>query len=748
MKKPPVLKWFKRISHHIKSAKTQSRRFIDAALLSALGLAFLPLGAQTVLDPTSLNKETAEAITALRRAAGTGVELDASKGEPDVRISGLVFSKHPSMGRGVVIVTVDKEHALAVEGQSLRLDDFDFTAERVDSDEVRLRNNRTGAIRVWRGDVLTKVDAADKVAYVEFNSVPLFLAAQALSYVTKDRIAVSRQARGTEVTLFLTSATSEEIIETLTLTHQLYPNTVGDSNIIRLQTIEEFARGSTNFQEERSQVFTLRFPNARDIALTIRDLYGERVRLSERIDEGEESGEFLTENLEQRLERFDIIADRSEGLGDSGDSGQSSGSTSQTSRLSSTRNNRTQNNSSLRNNQRSGGEDTEALTEDELLSLEFIDPALLEIARNAKADIFVSVIDRLNKLLVRTRDQRTMDEIATLVEELDQPVQLVFLEIRILRVELDDGLDTGLNWAFNDGRELTGQFSPANAVTGDLLFTYVGNDITADLNLLQSKGKLTVLGQPSLMTANNEVSRIFVGETVPVLTGFSESSTVVTDSGNTVNFVTPEYEEENVGTTILVTANINDDETVELRLLQEESQIVRNGANILGNVVGSGELTEISIDIVSSQSVSGTFVAANNRTFAVGGLITESIEDDLSQIPVLGDLPVVGRAFRNQGTNRSQSELILLIRPTLVTNPRDGAFTEKIANDYVKEQSMHPRRVFDSGNLDVFEDADVITPGEPEKDAPQETIDALIRERFGPIQETEGSAVEEPAAAQ
>ncbi|MEM1222406.1 MAG: hypothetical protein AAGH40_06545 [Verrucomicrobiota bacterium] len=747
MKKPPSLKWFKRISCLTKSAKTQPRRLIQAALISAFGLAFLPLGAQTISDPTSLNKETAEAITALRRAAGAGVDLDASQGEPDVRISGLVFSKHPFMGRGVVIVTVDKEHALAVEGQSLRIDDFDFTAERVDFDEVRLRNNRTGAIRVWRGDVLTEADSADKVAYVEFNSVPLFLAAQALSYVTKDRIAVSRQARGTDVTLFLTSATSEEIIETLTLTHQLYPNTVGDSNIIRLQTIEEFARGSTNFQEERSQVFTLRFPNARDIALTIRDLFGERVRLSERIDESEESGEFLTENLEQRLERFDIIADRSEGLGDSDDSGQSSRSTSQTNRSSSTRNNRTQN-SSLRNNERSGSEDTGALTEDEILSLEFIDPALLEIARNAKADIFVSVIDRLNKLLVRTRDQRTMDEIATLVEELDQPVQLVFLEIRILRVELDDGLDTGLNWAFNDGRELTGQFSPANAVTGDLLFTYVGNDITADLNLLQSKGKLTVLGQPSLMTANNEVSRIFVGETVPVLTGFSESSTVVTDSGNTVNFVTPEYEEENVGTTILVTANINDDETVELRLLQEESQIVRNGANILGNVVGSGELTEISIDIVSSQSVSGTFVAANNRTFAVGGLITESIEDDLSQIPVLGDLPVVGRAFRNQGTSRSQSELILLIRPTLVTNPRDGAFTEKIANDYVKDQSMHPRRVFDSGNLDVFEDADVITPGVPERDAPQDTIDALIRERFGPIQETEGSAVEEPAAAQ
>ncbi|MEO0508365.1 MAG: hypothetical protein AAF065_00725 [Verrucomicrobiota bacterium] len=707
---------------------------LSLSLLLSFGLSSLQLGAQeNVSDPTSLNQQTADAVAALRRAAGSGPEQNSARNEADVRISGMVFSRHPSMGSGVVILNFRDEYFLAVEGQTIRTKDFDYTAEQINANKIALRDNRTGENLIWRGVVLQDVGVDDEVAFVEFNAIPLAVAAQALSYVTKDRIAVSSQAREIDVTLFLPSATTEEIVETLTLTHQLYPSSVGESDITRLQTVEEFARGSTNFQEERSKVFTLRFPNARDIALTIRDLFGDRVRLSERIDESEEPGEFLSDDLQQRLDRFDIIADRGQGIGEQGQGGGSGGSNSVSNRLSSSLRSRS-NSSNSGGGQSSGTQESRELSEEDILSLEFIDTALLEAARDSKADIFVSLIDRLNKLLVRTRDQRTMDEITTLVEELDQPVQLVFLEIRVLRIDLDDGLDTGLNWILNDAGEFTGSgFNPANALTGDLFFQYVGNDVTANLNFLQSKGKLTVLGQPSLMTANNEVSRIFIGEQVPVLTGFSESTTVVTDSGNTVNFVTPEYEQEDVGSTILITANINDDDTVELRLLQEESQIVRDGADILGNIVGTGELTEISIDIVASQSVSGTFVAANNRTFAIGGLIQESIEDQRSQIPVLGDLPVVGRAFRNQGTALSRSELILLVRPTIISNPANGVFSEKVANDFIDQKSMHPKGRLDSGNLGVFEEADIIVPSVSEKNAPKETINALLQERYGPI---------------
>jgi len=566
------------------------------------------------------------------------------------------------------------------------------------------------------------------LALVEFQSIPLPLATQALSYASDLRLAVSREAQNTEITLFLRDVTPEEALEALVATHQLYSSRVDGSNIIRLQTVEEFARGSTSFREERSRVFTLRFPNARDIALSIRDLFGERVRLSERIDESEEPGEFLAEDLEQRLQRFDIIAGRSQGLGVS-DQGGPTNVNNATNRLSSLRNNRSQ---SLRDFRRVGDSSDRRsdfdLTDEEIRRLGTIDATRIEAIRDARADIFVSVIDRLNKLLIRTRDERTMDEIAELIEALDQPAQLVFLEIRILQVQLDDGLDTAFNWSVQTGG-FSGSFSPGNpTVNGNLVFSYLDDTFRADLQLLQDRDKLTVLGQPSLMTANNEVSRIFIGEQVPVLVGFGDNTTVVTDLGNTVNFANAEYEDQDVGSTLLITPNINDDDTVELRLLQEESQIVRNGANVLVPN-GEGGFDERSVDVVAAQTVSGTFVAANNRTFAIGGLIQESIEDERSQIPILGDIPYVGRIFRNQATTRRRDEIILLITPRIIDNGAEG---EAIAQDYVDRQSLYPDRNIDAGNLGVFNEADVLVPGVPEQDDPVDTADALLRDRYGP----------------
>lgn len=724
----------KRLRRNVRFAGGARRRHPGPALSVTLAflLAALSLSAQTdavrTADPTRPNQRTADALEALRHAKGLNAEPIPVKSEANYVLSGLVIGNESDVRKGVVLIKIDDKIALAGEGQTIKTGDHDLTALQIDNDSVRIQDNQAKETHILRTNALALPDEEGKLAIVEFQSAPLPLAVQALSYVTNLHIAVSREARDTEVTLFLRNVTPEEALDTLVATHQLYSGTVNDSDILRLQTVEEFARGSATYQDERSQVFTLRFPNARDIALTIRDLFGERVRLSRRIRENEESGEFLTENLEQRLERFDIIAGRSQGLGLSDQGGQNNSNIA-TNRLSSRNNNRSQNfRDTNRRMQSFDNRDNFALTDEEIRQLGTVDAAQLDAMRDARADIFVSVIDRLNKLLIRTRDERTMKEIKELVEALDQPAQLVFLEIRILRVQLDDGLDTAFNWEFTAG-DFSGRFSPGDpVVNGNFVFSYLNDTFRADLRLLQDKDKLTVLGQPSLMTANNEVSRIFIGEQVPILTGFGDSTTVVTDFGNTVNFTNPEYEDQDVGSTLLITPNINDDNTIELRLLQEESQIVRNGANLLVPD-GDGGFDERAIDIVAAQTVSGTFVAANNRTFAIGGLIQESIEDQRSQIPVLGDIPYLGRLFRNQATTRRRDEIILLVTPRIINN---GAQGEAIAQDYVNRQSLYPDRDLDAGHLGVFNESDVLVPGVPEKDDPVDTIDALFRERYGP----------------
>ncbi|MEO0795718.1 MAG: hypothetical protein AAFX93_11170 [Verrucomicrobiota bacterium] len=681
-------------------------------------------------DPSSPNPITKEALDALRRSGNSTSSNDDKEVDIDYILVGLVIGGDVDSQRGVALIAVDEKLFLVGEGQTIRSGDHDITATQIDGDSIIVFDNKANEAHVLRKNVLGLPDEEGKLSIVEFAGIPLPFAMQALSYVTNLHIAVSSEARDTAVTLFLRNVTPEEALETLVATHQLYSSPINGSDILRLQTVEEFARGSTTFREERSRVFTLRFPNARDIALSIRDLFGERVRLSERIDESEEPGEFLTDDLEQRLERFDIIAGRSQGLGTTSDT-TTNGSNFTSNRLSSSsfNSNQTQNfRDTGRRNDQFNNRNRFDLTEEELRLLGTVDATRIEAIRDARADIFVSVIDRLNKLLIRTRDEHTMEEIAVLIEELDQPAKLVFLEVRILQVQLDDGLDTAFNWSFNAGG-FSGSFSPGNpTVNGNFVFSYLNDTFRADLQLLQDRDKLTVLGQPALMTANNEVSRIFIGEQVPVLVGFGDNTTVVTDLGNTVNFANAEYVDQDVGSTLLITPNINDDDTVELRLLQEESQIVRNGANILVPD-GDGTFDERAIDIVAAQTVSGTFIAANNRTFAIGGLIQESIEDERSQIPVLGDLPLIGRAFRNQATTRTRNEIILLITPSIIENPSHG---ETLAQDYVDRHSLYPDTDIKGGNLGVFNEDEVLVPGEPANDPPEEALDALFHDRFGP----------------
>ncbi|WOO39490.1 hypothetical protein [Rubellicoccus peritrichatus] len=686
---------------------------------------------RTVLvDPTKPNQKTANALEALRQANGFDPQPRKANRDFEISFAGLVVGESKEKQDAVVLIKIEDKTYLAVEGQTIHATGYSITALQVDLDGVRVRDNISGKTHTLRSYGQAHSTGDNVLTLVELQSVPLSLATQALSYVTDLRIAVSQEALNTNVTLFLRDVTPKQALETLVATHQLYSSLVEDSDIIRLQTVEEFAQGSAAYREERTRVFTLRFPNARDIALSIRDLFGERVRLSERIDESEEPDAFLTENLEQRLERFDIIAGRSQGLGLSDSDSQSSVSSS-SNRLSSTsnRNSDSSSNRSRNDSQSNNSSDFSRLTDEELKQLSALDAERIEAIRDARADIFVSVIDRLNKLLIRTRDQRTMDEIAVLIKELDLPAQIVFLEIRILRVQLDDGLDTAFNWQFQSG-DFSGRFSPGGdpTVNGNLVFSFLNENFQADLRLLEDRDKLTVLGQPSLMTSNNEVSRIFIGEQVPILTGFGDNTTVVTDFGNTVNFANPEYVDQDVGSTLLITPNINDDNTVELRLLQEESQIVRNGANLLVPD-GDGGFDERAIDIVAAQTVSGTFVAANNQTFAIGGLIQESIEDQRSQIPVLGDIPLLGRLFRNQATTRRRDEIILLVTPIILQNPaNDPNYTR----DYIKQQSLHPDPMPEDGNLNVYDKKDVLIPGVPEHDDPSETVDALLHDRYGP----------------
>ncbi|MBL8767134.1 MAG: type II and III secretion system protein, partial [Planctomycetes bacterium] len=173
-----------------------------------------------------------------------------------------------------------------------------------------------------------------------------------------------------------------------------------------------------------------------------------------------------------------------------------------------------------------------------------------------------------------------------------------------------------------------------------------------------------------LLTANNEVSRLFVGREVPLNRSFVGGQTLVNESTLTTATGTTSIEFRPVGTTLLVTPNINADRSVSLRIVQENSEL-NSTADVL--VPSGSSFVSQTVDVVTSQSISGTIVAKDNLAVAFGGLIERDSTVETSGIPLLRDIPGVGFLFERNFTNDRKSEIVVVVKPYVIGTPADFA---------------------------------------------------------------------------
>lgn len=344
-----------------------------------------------------------------------------------------------------------------------------------------------------------------------------------------------------------------------------------------------------------------------------------------------------------------------------------------------------------------------------------------DLLQRKDATIYVSTIRRNNQVIVRTGDLRSMDQIAQLIAQLDVPTPTVLLEVKVLRIVLADGFHSafeyfgssgGVSTALSDGtlappfpgahhmsRSLGSGLGVAGGVPGALTFQMVDSSFRVRMQLLQSKNCVTALATPLILTANNEVSRIFVGDTLPFTVGFTPSQ--VLSSVGAVNgavAATPITELRDVGQSLLITPNINADRTVTLRVVEENSERVLGGSSIpVPSTTGTG-VTNVNVDTVRRRTISGTVVAQDGMAVALGGLIEERDIDTRDQVPVLGNLPRLGILFRRQATSRSRSELVVIVRPYVFDTPSESAATSELL---LSDLSTHPSigLVTGAGNL-------------------------------------------------
>ncbi|WP_342150875.1 type II secretion system secretin GspD [Methylorubrum sp. SB2] len=308
----------------------------------------------------------------------------------------------------------------------------------------------------------------------------------------------------------------------------------------------------------------------------------------------------------------------------------------------------------------------------------------------ARRDAIGIVADEANNSLVISATRNQYDKILRILGRLDAMPTQVLLETVIAEVTLNDALRFGVQWFLNKGGA---QF---NNVQGDVVgptgrgggtaslvkaavggvpgFNYLLNasDFNVVLNALQGVTRVNVISSPNITVLDNRTAKLQVGDQVPIVqqTGQSALSTNAP--------ILNQIEMKDTGVILSVTPRVNKNGLVVLDINQEVSDVVKTTTS------------NINSPTIRQRRVATSVAVNDGHSLAIGGMVQEKAQISNEAVPVLGDLPVIGQAFRNRIDERVRTELIVFIRPKVI---RGTAEADRIAEDFRQQfKAMMPVR--------------------------------------------------------
>lgn len=203
---------------------------------------------------------------------------------------------------------------------------------------------------------------------------------------------------------------------------------------------------------------------------------------------------------------------------------------------------------------------------------------------------------------------------------------------------------------------------------GGFVFSAQSDAVSVLVRALAARRTVHVLSRPQIRATNNQPARMEVGQLVPVVNGVT-----VTD-----NFVTPDIQQQSVGINLQVTPRVTADGTVNMSVFAEKSALAPGGVPVFTDVT-TGNVVE---SVIINSAIAETVVAVpNGQTIVIGGMITKSDETLERKVPWLGDLPIIGSAFRYDGTNTARSELLIFLTPRVIYNDIDAEVIKQIESE-------------------------------------------------------------------
>jgi len=287
------------------------------------------------------------------------------------------------------------------------------------------------------------------------------------------------------------------------------------------------------------------------------------------------------------------------------------------------------------------------------------------------------IADQRNNTIIAIAPPESLDRIQSVIDSLDKPSIQVYLSVVIMELDVTNDLQYGADFylrgdqgaiASNQragGPSIQQLLNPATAANflansqntpGLALFGTFGQTLDVLVTALESSGKTKVLGRPTIYTSNNKKAVISVGEQIPV-----PQSTVSTVNPNQANStaLTATIDYKDVLLQLEVVPLINNDNEVTLDIAQKNDSL-----GTIRNIGG------VEAQSVRTQQIKTSVTVPNKHTVVLGGLITEREENTERKFPILGDLPIVGLAFKGVSKKKQRKELVLLIQPQIVLDER------------------------------------------------------------------------------
>jgi general secretion pathway protein D len=311
--------------------------------------------------------------------------------------------------------------------------------------------------------------------------------------------------------------------------------------------------------------------------------------------------------------------------------------------------------------------------------------------------ISIQADESINALVIRA-EPAVMKELRSVISQLDVRRAQVLIEAAIVEISGGKGLDLGFQYAAGDEEEGVGAINFSNfgisvnqviaALRSDEVTSGLGDGITVGggqedengdfewggfVQALATTSNVNLLSTPSILTLDNQEASIIVGQNVPFVTGQS------TNTGSGVSNPFQTIQREDVGLELTVTPHLADLDSIRLELKQETS-----------DVVPSSQTQVQSADIITTKrSIETTVLARHRETIVLGGLIKDDVRESVSKVPLLGDIPLLGKLFSSTSKQREKSNLMVFLRPTILEN--DEALVNLTRRKYLGVTALHFR---------------------------------------------------------